>query len=289
MADDMSKRSSVFSGALRGVTRREDYIPPASYPADDARTFAARVEAQANAEMKARLVIYAAVSKWTGVPTEPGGKIPVVRSGQIVEWRGALLSNPVEPILRAARLAPVSSLKTEKGQLEKLLDAMESVRRGMEELDQEFGLTLHGTWDSWERGAGEPVDIVHALGIREALNVSLHGMILNVRQRLSVIDEELKLQSSRKGRPPLRPAYETARELALLYATVTGKRPTCSVSDSMVSGEFAPALRDLFDVFGWTDIRGPGNAAVEAITDEHLLTCKTPGKGLFGGIFGLGQ
>jgi hypothetical protein len=285
----MSKRSSVLDGALRRVTRRQDYIPPPAYPTDDARTFAARIEAQANAEMKARSVIYAAVSRWAGVPAEPGGKIPVIRNGQIVEWRGTLLSDPIAPILRAARLAPVSSLKTEKGQLEKLLDAMESVRRGMEELDREFGLTLHGTWDSWERGAGEPVDIVHALGIRKALNVSLHGMMLNIRQRLSDIDEELRLQSSRKGRPPLRPAYETAREFALLYATVTGKRPTCSVSDSMVSGEFAPALRDLFDVFGWTDIRGPGNAAVEAITDEQLHTCKTPEKGLFGGLFGLGQ
>lgn len=283
----MNKRRSALADALGGVTERQQYIPSPVYPEDDVRAFSARLMAQANAEKAAREVIYAAVTKWSGVPVGSGGQIPIVRNGQVVEWRGTLLSDPAQAILSAARLAPVTSLKAERKQMNKLLDAMLLVRRGMEDLELEFSITLNRTWRSSERGGGEPVDIVHALGIEQALNVSLHGAMRNIRQRLNEIDEELRRQPPRKGRPPLRPAYEVAREFAVLYAAVTGKRPTCSVSDSMVSGEFTPALRDLFDAFGWADIRGPGNAAVEAITDEHLRAREPSGKGIFGGLLGL--
>lgn len=290
MADDKLAGRSTVIAALMGASERDRYVPPPVFPIEEIRALAVRRTSQINAEKQARCVIYAAVSRWAGLPVEPEGRIPIVRDGQIVEWRGTLLADPAQPILRAANLAPVARLKTERTQLKALLDAAEAVRQSMEQLEVEFILTLDRTWRSGERGMGEPVDIVHALGIEQALNVSLHGAMQNIRERLKEIDEELTLQPTGRGRPKIRPAHEVARTFAQLYAQVTGKRPTCSVSDSIVSGEFAPALRDLFDAFGWksTDIRGPGNSAVAAITDEYLRICGPKNRGL-GSLFGLGQ
>ncbi len=265
------------------------YVPPALYRREDVEALSSRLTADFYAQKAARDVIYAAVSRWAGVMVEPGGQIPIVRDGQVVEWRGGLpIFDHVTPILTAARLAPVSRLKAERAQLRKLLDALQTARQCMEELELEFSPALDRTWQSGGRGRGEPVDIVHALGIEQALAISLHGAMRNIRIRLKDLEEELALQPSGRGRPKIRPAHEVARAFAELYARVTGRRPTCSVSDGMFSGDFAPMLRDLFDAFGWTstDIRGPGSAAVEAITDEYLRSCEPLKIIPFGGLLG---
>lgn len=273
-----------------GGSGRHRYVPSPIYQMKDMEALTARLQANSNAQINAHEVIYAAISRWARMPVERGGSIPIVRDGKVAEWRPAHSPfDPITPILRASKVAPVPQLKLEEAQLEKLMKALQSVRQCMETLDVEFSHTLDRTWTAPEQVRGDPVDVVHALGIERSLTIALHGALQNIRQRLNEIREELALQPSGKGRPPFRPAYEVAKQFAQLYVQVTGRRPTCSVSDSMVSGEFAPALRDLFDVFGWTDIRGPGNAAVESITDEYLHNCEAPRKGIFGGLSGLGQ
>jgi hypothetical protein len=76
----------------------------------------------------------------------------------------------------------------------------------------------------------------------------------------------------RRGRSRNEAAYAVALELARLYAKVTGKRPTYAEGADGLSGEYTPALRNVFDALGWkkTNLRGPAEAARDAITEGDL-------------------
>lgn len=287
-----SQYESVLA-ALSDPPTREQYTPASRYSSQSIDALVQRYHEKENARIAVRDVILASAGKWVGAELSDL-RFPIVRNSEVVRWLDASESSRfVDGIIYAGMVPPIAVLKTEKQQLERLLTALESVVRSLDEIDIEFSSALHGTWSDQGWSYGEPVDIIHAVGLTTALDVSIHGTITNVRRRLLAVDAELSAQPRNVGNKPNRPAYAAAKSFAELYAAMLGAAPTLSVSDSMYTGKFSPALRDLFDAFGWekTDIRGPAKAAIEAISADYIRSFEPPPPqiGLLGAILELGK
>lgn len=267
---------------------RSEYIPALLYDDDEIAAWRKKEQEKRNAFNAASKAIFAALSEWTGMAVSNGNQIPKIRGGKVTVVTASLLSNPTSRVISAAGLLPRSELKAEKEKLEELLRSLEAVRSQLSDLKIEFSGPLRKSWDTGGHGHGSSVDVVHAIGMDYALLISLHGIARNIRERLSVIEQDLARLYSGKGQPPNRPAYEVAREFALLYGDVTLKKPSCSMRGKTPTGPFSRHLQALFEALGWEGlgIRGPGEEAVLAVTDEYLRSLEHPVNPLQGGLWG---
>lgn len=265
------------------MRRRADYIPDPVHPTEQVASAADRFAAENNAKNAGRDAIYSALSHWTSQNCAPGEPIPVVRSGEIVHWihpsplANALAgtigeTSPVDSVLNSAFLPSVTELKSEKKAIERLLASLETVMKKARSLDVMPWWMVTRSWSDLSGQPDQSVNVVHAVGLGDSLNISIHGVIFNCRQRIRHLEDDLSQLQPSLGRPKNIAAHRVAEEYGKLYAKVTGKFPTYGESPDGMAGEFTPALRDLFDALGWNEktLRGPAESARLAVTDEII-------------------
>jgi len=291
LADQSPNYSSVVDALLYRTGQRHQYVPPVSGSQEKLDDFRKQFSAEANAKNAATKVIYSAVSSWVGWEVRESDWLPVVRDGkQVGRLGGFQQSEPIDVILRAASTRTMPDLKAERDRLQAFLAAARSVQIAATAFDLREQFALGQTWPEKTHHGIEPVDLIHAVGLWESLNISIHGVILNAERRLAQAEGELSMYGKVAGRPPNRPIYEVAREFALLYARVTGRFPTYSKDPNGYSGEFSPALEALARALGWEGrhLRQPAEQAVKAVTPEVIQSVEPQKTGLMGSVFGLG-
>ena len=282
------RRTPRWCALADRMADRNEYIPAPLYGDDDIRAWREKEQEKQHSLNAASKAIYAALSEWTGVTVSGGNQIPKIRGGKITMVTVSLLGSPTARIIGAAGLLPPNELKAEKEKLKALLTSLETVQSQLSTLKIEFSGPLRRSWDTGGHGHGAPVDVVHAIGMDHSLLISLHGIVRNIRERLASVEQDLSYAYKGKGPRPNRPAYEVAREFALLYGDVTAKRPSNSMSGSTPTGPFSRHLQALFEALGWKGlgVTGPGDEAVLAVTDEYLRNLEHPLNGLPGGFWG---
>lgn len=102
------------------------------------------------------------------------------------------------------------------------------------------------------------------------------GNISNeVRGALASARFELSGRRGGRGSHRNEPLYRIAEAFGVLYATVTGKTPPVSISESgprSYSGEFSPALREVCDLLGFEgDIQRANTHAHQAVNNPIKL------------------
>lgn len=274
---------------------RSKYIPSPLHAAVDVQAAVDEYERMDNVKIRARDVIYASISTWTGFQWKDRGSIPVVRKGQLVNsvpglGLGNALASPLplpDHVIDAAFTPNATELKKKREGIEALIASLEAVRAAAAALDVNSWWGLGATWDNRDGPTDQVVDIVHALGLGKSFNASLQGLMFNAKQSLRFLDYELNEVGTGRGRPKDTAAHLVASRYGRLYAIVTGKRPTYGESPDGMAGEFTPSLRDLFNALGWQkkSLRGPAESARNAVTDSEILRVegheiKTPQHGL---------
>lgn len=137
-------------------------------------------------------------------------------------------------------------------------------------IDLEVSARLKASEDAGEGRAALETRIIREIGIIEASTISLFALMQAASTELDRLEAKLEaLNMGKRGAPRNEAAYAVALELARLYAKVTGRKPTYAEGPDGLSGEFTPALRNIFDALGLkAGLRGPATAARDAITDE---------------------
>lgn len=223
-----------------------------------------------------RAVIYSAIGNWIGEKIEEGGVIPIVRNGETVGTLPQTIfgDGPVEQVTAASKADYKTDLKNKAERIAKTAGDAEVLMNSLLEMTGQERTGLDFGPFEFFGNSYEPLEvrIIKEIGyVRSALIAcSMIKSEAEVMQKSALAG--LKGRETRPGRPRNEAAYAVALELARLYAKVTGRRPTYSEDPNGVSGEYTPALRDVFDSLGWSDITlsGPAEAAKKKITDEDL-------------------
>lgn len=270
---------------------RAEFIPEPIHSREKIDAVVGRIEEEHDARNAARQAIYAAISAWTSSDCQLGDPIPIVRSGVITNWLrddsvvNALAGKTytVDLIVDCAFLPGFRELTDEKIALNRLLESLESTLQVMRSLDA--APWLHVIGPPHDR-SGQPdvaLDVIHSVGLGDALNISIHGIIFNCRQRIHFLDSLLENFPKSRGSKKDIAAHRVAEEYGNLYAKVTGEMPTSSGNRGM----FQPALQDLFDALGWQgkDLRGPVDSAKHAVTAEVIQSVELPAINRPAGLF----
>lgn len=257
-------------------------------------------EIQAYAEkqqavFRAEEVILAAISKWTGIPISNGDPIPVVRDGRKV----GEIPKPYFGRNRAGQVAEASLIE-HRSELEKKISQLQSVIESTKQLVEALnsmgpidlpGLN-HGNWPLWNalRDERPPLKtrLIKEIGLVESALIASRGLAQNAESKRDELKAKLEKHKTGRGRPRNEAAHAVARELALLYAEVTGNMPTYAEGPNGLSGEFTPVLRDVFDALGWkrTSLRRPAQTAIENVSGIDRLPFDYDETPPLGGLLG---
>lgn len=238
--------------------------------------------------------IYSEIGRWTGIAVGPDGYIPIIRNGKQVGTlpQTILTGSPVEKVTAASRIE-------HKSEIERKISALQSVivssaglieaLGNMTYLDR-AGLEARRWWARNSlRGEGAPLDerLLQEIGWVNSAAIAARALSTTAETQLGELQEELTKREVKPGRPRNEAAHAVARELALLYAKITGKRPTYAEGADGLSGDYTPALRNVFDALGWkkTGLRGPAQAAIEAVTEADLKYEEIKPLGLFSTVW----
>ncbi|MBY0136348.1 hypothetical protein [Paracoccus yeei] len=233
--------------------------------------------------------IYSAVERWTGVQMTPGGKgIPKIRNGTVHldSHSYTLLNEPRSRVIdQIMQEAAIEGKATLSARLDRLRACELAVRTA---LDAYANLEIAEQVGPWPIRRGRTVErrIIEAMDLWVAFPTASEAMLDTLAAKIADAEQKLAKFPSAPGRPRNEAAHRVALQLAHLYADVAGRKPTYSENRDGLHGDFTPALKALFDALGWKRIalRGPAEAAVAAIADEHIAELTRP-KSLFGGIF----
>jgi len=253
----------------------------------------AYVEKQ-HAITRAELVVVSAIGSWTGEALEPGDPVPIFRDGKRIATipQHALQPHPARTVAEASLIEDRSELNRKIKGLMNASEAADGVVRALGELTYFDRLSLEnkckGVGVFAFKGAHDPLEIrvIREIGPVASAVMAASTLASTAKSEADDLGAELKKRDTKPGRPRNEAAHAVARELALLYAKILGKPPTYSESPDGLSGEFTPALRDVFDALGWdrTGLKGPALSAITAVSDAELKYEETIG---FGGLFGL--
>lgn len=240
-------------------------------------------------------VVLSAVRKWTGQDVGTDDPIPIVRGGrQVATLRNTLLTG--RPIARVSS----ASLIEHKAEIDRKIEHLKAVEAASLALIEVFESMSHMDRGMLEAGqgiysenalrAGRPPlaeRLIGEVGLVTSAFIAARALAANSVEEINKLQEELQQRSSKPGRPRNEAAHAVARELALLYAKVTGKKPTYSEGVSGLSGDYTPALRDVFDALGWksTSLRGPAEAAIAAISEDDMRYEETAIGGLLSSVW----
>lgn len=238
----------------------------------------------------AKRVIYSAVSDWIGETVTEGSDVPIVRDGKTVGYlpKDLFGSDQVEKVTSASKTESKREFENKVERFAKVTAAADALMNSLNKLSHLERATLNYGPFEFSRKTNLPVEerIVREIGYLYSALIACSSLKSQSETAQKDALRELEIRRTGVGRPRNYAAYAVALELARLYAKVTGKRPTYSEDPNGVSGEYTPALRDVFDSLGWGDISlsGPAEAAKSMITDEDL---DHPKIGPMGGITGL--
>ncbi|WP_353428890.1 hypothetical protein [Paracoccus denitrificans] len=135
---------------------RSKYIPSPLHAAVDVQAAVDGYERMDNVKIRARDVIYASISTWTGFQWKDRGSIPVVRKGQLVNSVPGLgIGNALTPplplpdhVIEAAFTPNATELKKKREGIEALIASLEAVRAAAAALDVNSWWGLGATWDN---------------------------------------------------------------------------------------------------------------------------------------------
>lgn len=236
---------------------------------------------------RAEEAILAAIQRWTGEEIQLGEPLPRFRGGARVGtiFAGFFSPNPIREVVNAARIEERSEIErkiAEYKRLKEAADAMHEAFVGMGYFQRlELQSTTIGEIDSRQNGADQgrrdqlplKVRLIHEIGLISSAGIANNELALRARAKIEELEGKLKQRKgTKKGRPRNEAAYAVALGLAKLYAQVTGDRPTYSAGVDGLSGRYTPALREVFDALGWTEInlRGPAEGAIAEISNADL-------------------
>ncbi|MBF9060755.1 hypothetical protein HKCCSP123_16360 [Rhodobacterales bacterium HKCCSP123] len=226
------------------------------------------------------VVISTEIKHWTNLEVKPGDPVPVVRNGQQVgTLRQTVLGyDPARALLNAA-------LVDDEMEKKKAIEAFSRVGKASKALIRSLEAVKSTGWTPSDPSAYRvlsdallPADgtlaerIIRQVGIGTSAEIAAHALI----KLADGLEGQLANPPGKRGAKKNAAAYAVARELARLFARVTGEKPTFSVSKGVPAGQYTPALRAVFDALGWekTDLKGPANDAVQSITDADLQHVK---------------
>lgn len=248
-------------------------------------------EAKQQALIAADEVIFSVLGRWTGTTIKRGDDIPIVRDGATVGTlvNPAWASCPVKRITDASLIEHKAEIDRKISDFEGVADAADALVKALARMSLFNRFELDNSGSSPYRNVlsdgKAPLEerIISEIGIVSAARIAALALTANAVGYASDWKKELKKRKRKPGRPRNEAAHAVARELALLYAKVTGKRPTYSEGADGLSGEYSPALRDVFDALGWRDtgIKGPAQAAIGALTEADMKHEEMALSGLF--------
>lgn len=254
---------------------------------DETRAYAEKQHAITRAE----LVVLSAIGLWTGEALVPGDPIPIFRDGKRV---ATIPQHSFEP--NRARVVAEASLTEDRSEINRKIKALKSASGAADELIRALAAMTYmdrlsletkceGIGQFGVRAAHDPLEIrlIHEIGPVVSAVVAASAVASTAKTEVGELEAELKKRETKPGRPRNEAAHAVARELARLYAAVTGKRPTYSEGPDGLSGQYTPALRDVFDALGWeaTALRGPAEAAIAGISEADTQYEETGYFGLF--------
>jgi len=236
----------------------------------------------------ARAAIYSAISAWTGEVIRPGDPIPVIRNGRKVSEihsNTLLHGDPTDPVTSASLIEHRSTLERKEKNLCNVKEKAQALISALTELSYSERIELDRQ-KQFSEDARLASRIIAQVGYLTSSVVGCSQMMLRSEEEILKVQKELKKRQRGKGRPRNDAAYAVASELAYLYANVTGQKPTYSEGPDGLSGQYTPALRDVFDSLGWTELslRGPAEAAILKVGPEDLAYDKNQ---TLGGLLGL--
>lgn len=232
--------------------------------------------------IRAEGAIRTAIRNWSGGHEADAEGLPVLREGKVYRHSVAF-TDPVKSVLSASVTPSDPEKKKREERLERIAAAALSVVDAIVELPPEER--------SYIRCSEIPPSIegrvVNALGSDIALVQAAYQTAIAARQSIALQRKVWGGAKRKRGAPRHEAAYAVARELAKIYAKITGRPPTYSEDENGLSGEFTPVLRDVFDALGWQgrQLRGPATAAIKSVTEADLaFTAPMPFGGLFSAV-----
>lgn len=248
-----------------------------------------------HAIIRSEEAIYSEISRWTGIQVSRGDRIPMVRDGRKVgEIPESLLTkSPVSRVSNASLIEYSTEIKRKISAFRAILRSSEEFFKALGDLTYLDRATLQNE-EVWPGGATAKMDsslesrIIREVGTLASAELSMLSLFHAAQKQIENLEAELENRKTNRGRPRNEAAYAVARELALLYAKVTGKRPTYAESQDGLSGEFTPALREVFDALGWkeTSLKNYAQDAVESVTETDMRYEEKGFEGLFSSVWG---
>jgi hypothetical protein len=221
--------------------------------------------------IQARDAIYSAISKWVDQDVREGDDFPLLREGKPTGkmWQEMPhLVDQVEKTIWAAELKDTAELKKLMGDYKKILQCSSELTKQMRAM---------GEWDLFGLSSKKPkydmeTKVIRALGTVPSAFVSLDELKDALEYQIENISNKLKNIDNVRGRPRNEAAHGVALGLAKLYSGITGKKPTYSEGPSGLSGQYTPALKDVFIALGWeeTSLKGPAETAIKNINADGL-------------------
>lgn len=266
-----------------------------------AETLRAEIEREArelaekqHAIYRAKDVLLSEVGRWTGIQLKRRDPIPLVRDGKQVGTIpiGMFSADPLGKVATASLIEHKTEIERKISAYTEIVtrsNALIEVLRDMTYSDLER-LATKGNWLNRNALRGEIASLeerlIGEIGPVASGFIAAKALAANAKKQVSALNEELSSRQHRPGRPRNEAAHAVARELALLYAKVTGKRPTYAAGADGLSGDYTPALRSVFDALGWhaTDLRGPAESAIAAITEADLQHVEMTNMGLLSSL-----
>jgi len=240
--------------------------------------------------IRAEAAINSEIGRWTGTDVGTGHTVPIVRDGkQVGTLPGTILSGSAAAKIAALSLLdPKAEVDRKRAASNRVADAARALIDALGDMTWADRAGLEMRFGAFSENAlrGDQLSlqerVIREIGIVESSIIAAKALITKVEKQV----QDLKGPKSGRGRPKNEAAHAVARELALLYAKVTGKRPTYSESPDGLSGAFTPALRRVFDALGWsaTALKGPAEAAVAAVTEADLQYERIGLGGLFSSL-----
>lgn len=262
----------------------------------NALAFYTEVGAKAQGEKAAKVAIIQAVKEWTGHPVK-GGKLPISRNGCFVHYEPSLLFSSAQPHVDAiakevwaektseirARLKKFQTLMKDASSLTENLGALSIADKA-----RLRPTSIDVTFENIEAKGREHLEknIIKSIGSVNSTLTSCQVLIAELEDAIARCKAELGNRQEKAGRPRDEAKYKVAEGFAVLFAKVTGEKPTFSQDPNGYHGKFTPALRDLFDAIGWesTDLEAPATAACKAVRMEDI---DAPINKTLGGLLGL--
>lgn len=229
--------------------------------------------------IRAEAIIYSEVSRWVGFEVPNGGLVPIVRNGNRVgQLPATVLGNPARRVAEAVLVEGKGEIQRKKQHYSAIFEGCRGTLRALfdanmiDRIDLEVSARLHASKDTGEGRAALETRIIREIGIIEASTISLFALLEATSAEIERLESKLEaIKTGTRGAPRNESAYAVALELAQLYAKVTGKRPTYAEGRDGLSGEYTPALRNVYDALGLSvGLRGPATTARDAITDDDM-------------------